>query len=474
MADKYVIEGATYCGDGTASNEAASAGAAGAWNSLFGTNGVLEGNAPLYGSVAAGDVIYIRSKTSGGVDITRTLSASVTLGNASATDAAWIRWVIDDGTLWSNANGTVQYDCPSTYIVTLRNYNSFEARTQDRFVIRETNASANNKYTLTLPLASNLSKTLVDLSYATASGGAQIACITNTSSHTFHEVHIKSYNRYGFMLLSGDYGVVQLFNPDIELLNAAETEPVFQIGQYGSRINLFGGRIRGPGAISGVKLCAFYTAGSAGLFALGTDIPRAMDLVSTYPPAQAKLEALGLDGGMGAVIVEKWGAASTRKDNNPPKLNAYLPDSASTKFSWWVFPDAATISKPMQLSFPALYTGADAAKVVTLNYLLATGWKTANAATLWVDLFYVDTSGVTQMVSTRDYAAGALTSSDAVWSIDPPTWGAVSFHKRKFAITTPTAIKQDTMVTAILRGTINSVNADDILFVCPDLILTTP
>lgn len=64
MANKYLIHGATYCGDGTASNEAASAGAVGAWNDI----NVLEGTAPAQGSLAAGDVVYIRSKTSAGRD----------------------------------------------------------------------------------------------------------------------------------------------------------------------------------------------------------------------------------------------------------------------------------------------------------------------------------------------------------------------------------------------------------------------
>ncbi len=34
MANKYIIHGATYNGDGTTSSEAASDGAAGAWNTL--------------------------------------------------------------------------------------------------------------------------------------------------------------------------------------------------------------------------------------------------------------------------------------------------------------------------------------------------------------------------------------------------------------------------------------------------------
>ena len=180
MAERYLIHGAAYCGDGTASNEAASAGAAGAWNNI----NVLEGSAPAYGALAAGDTVYIRSKTSGGADITRTLAANATLGYASATDAAWVRWVVDGGTVWSGINGTVQYDCPSTYTVTLRSYNSFECEVQDRFVIREANAAAYNKVTLIFAQYTQMRKVLIDLSYATTSGGAYGAHVAATTANS--------------------------------------------------------------------------------------------------------------------------------------------------------------------------------------------------------------------------------------------------------------------------------------------------
>ena len=47
MANKYLIHGATYCGDGTASNEAASAGAAGAWNDINVFEGAATGQVPV-------------------------------------------------------------------------------------------------------------------------------------------------------------------------------------------------------------------------------------------------------------------------------------------------------------------------------------------------------------------------------------------------------------------------------------------
>ena len=88
MANKYLIHGATYCGDGTASNEAASAGAAGAWNDI----NVFEGSAPAYGALAAGDTVFIRSKDVSGNNLVRTLSATATLGSAAATSSAWVTW----------------------------------------------------------------------------------------------------------------------------------------------------------------------------------------------------------------------------------------------------------------------------------------------------------------------------------------------------------------------------------------------
>lgn len=69
MANKYIIHGATFNGDGTSSAEATSNGGVGAWNTIT----YFEGTAPAYGTLAAGDVVYIRSKDAGGSNITRTL-----------------------------------------------------------------------------------------------------------------------------------------------------------------------------------------------------------------------------------------------------------------------------------------------------------------------------------------------------------------------------------------------------------------
>src|SRR5574337_453731 len=107
MAAKYFIFGATYNGDGTTSSEAASNGAAGAWNQAS----ILTGTAPTYGSLSAGDTVLIRSKTGAGadLDISNTLAGSITLGSSAGTAANPVTWILDDGTVWSGKNGTLTY-----------------------------------------------------------------------------------------------------------------------------------------------------------------------------------------------------------------------------------------------------------------------------------------------------------------------------------------------------------------------------
>ena len=136
MANKYIIHGATYCGDGTSSAVASSNGGVGSWNDI----NVFEGIAPAYGTApAAGDTVYIRSKTSAGADITRTLAAAISLGSAAATVNNPIYFILDQGIIWSGITGTLTYQAgTSSYSVTIRAYNIIDGTTQDALVIKNT------------------------------------------------------------------------------------------------------------------------------------------------------------------------------------------------------------------------------------------------------------------------------------------------------------------------------------------------
>jgi hypothetical protein len=175
-----------------------------------------------------------------------------------------------------------------------------------------------------------------------------------------------------------------------------------------------------------------------------------------------------------------WGLISSRADNSPPTLNAVLPDSANTPWSYLVYPKGITSQYNLNSgNYPTLpiskvYTSAAAQKKVTLEFLLSTTVANANKKTVWMDVVYIDNSdGLPRCLTTQIFTGtDALDTSSANWSAT--TWGAKSFNKRKLEVTTPGSIKQDTAVHVLFHYGVAAPNASDIAFVCPDLQLSTP
>jgi hypothetical protein len=472
MANKYLIHGATYCGNGTASNEAASAGASGAWNDI----NVFEGTAPAYGSLNAGDTVYIRSKTSAGADITRTLAAGTTLGASVATTSAWVTWVIDGGAIWSGIDGTLKYDCPSTYTITLRGFNYYRAQNADKFVIRETNTNADYKKIVALAFAMQVDNLFVDCSLnahatgnwmQTSGGGGQ------DDELVLRNLHLKWAKHYAALLTFRQWSKVTLINPLIELTVSDGNGAVIELGDYGSCVTAIGGRIFGAGATTGNYVVKQNTSGRSGraLF-IGTQIPKTMPLLANAPVAGPwKFEGIGLDAEEGGAICESWGSADSRSDGYYPTLNAFLPDSVSTPWSWKVYPSSAGLNYQFNIPVAKEYTAAAATKTITCNALLADSITSANKGTMWLEVSYIDDStGLPASVSSRDFTLGALDSSTAAWSAT--TYGSINLVEKQLSVTTPTSIKQDTMVIVTLCGIWKSASALDLMFVCPDVSLS--
>lgn len=460
MPDKFIIHGATFNGDGTASNEAASAGAAGAWNNI----GVLTGAALGFGTLVAGDKVFIRSKTSAGADITVTPVASVNYGSTAATNAGWITWILDGGTVWPGVAGTMTYNLGSGIIAVVRNYNRISAYAQDKWAVVKT-AQASNEATFggQFYQAHNL---LIDLSAANQPHGAQIGPLG--SGTILDSVHIKSHTRYGNLIGCAQYEVATLINPWIELLNPGETDPVFAPRLYGATISVFGGRITGAGATTGVPLV---NTQGGNFRSVGLEVPLAMLVYGGTPPQQSSITCMAMDGMLGSAIYENWGSADSRNDGNYPFLGAALPDSISTPWSWKLYPPNASQQFPARLSNAKLFTDTAAVKTITQELQIATLFTGFDADKLWMSVTYVDNAtGEMRSVTSRTGAGGALASSSAAWSA--ATYGPVALTKYKLAVTTPTAIKKDTLVTAVLFCAKASDNANHILFVEPDLTLS--
>lgn len=471
MADKYLIHGATYCGDGTTSAEAASNGAAGAWNNI----NVLEGTAPAYGSLAAGDTVYIRSKTSAGADITRTLGAAVTLGSATATDAVWITWVLDGGTIWAGINGTLTYEAPSSYSVNLTNYNRYVSEVEDSLVIRDTSTTA-NKVILHLKNYTVAENLFVDISPNTSGYSSYITSST-TGDHVLKNLHFKLAAFEAERIAQGAQNVLTLINPRIELTVASTAGGLIGVGDYGSRIFIQGGRVYGAGATTGVALFSVSTPNGSGLVHMeGLVVPRTMLLMKTHRTYGTwRIEGMGFDAGEGGYVIEPWGYADSRADGYYPALDAFIQASTNKKWSWNLYPIAATPSKPMRLSSMKLFTDTAAAKTITANLLVSQSWAAGvvNKSSLWIEVSYIDDATNTlKTVSSKTTNGGALDTSTVTWTIEPPTYADRAFDKKKLSITTPTAIKQDTPVIVTLLGTAKSAASTDVFQFCPDVSLT--
>lgn len=465
MADKFLIHGATFCGNGTTSAAAASNGAAGAWNDI----NVFEGTAPAYGSLNAGDTVYIRSKTAAGADITRTLAANITFGSSNADAANWINWVLDGGTKWPGINGTLTYESPSTYRTTLTNYNYYRTEVERKFILKEMNAAADAKNLLWFASSRCcVENWLIDASAAVGSPEGSLLYIQPSSEVICRNVGFKAGKRNSYEFFAqAEMSRLTLINPSIELVTLITNRGLFQAAPYGATINIYGGRIFGAGATTGAYLITPVSNGGA-MTIIGTDIPKAMSIVGGSLPTSGtgKVQAMGLDNMAGAYLVEPWGSYDSRSDGYYPTLDAYIPMTTRLYWSFRLYPYGASVIEQMVVPVAKLYTDSAGTKTITGRVLVADTITTANKESLWLEINYIDNAtGLPTSCTTRDFSAAALATDTAAWSAT--TYGAINLLKRKLEVTTPTAVKPDTPITVLLCGKVKSASALDIMFFDP-------
>lgn len=473
MADKYFIFGAAFNGDGTASNEAASAGAAGAWSQ----DSILTGTLPTYGSITAGDTVYIRSKAGNGAnaDITQTLVANITLGNANGTAALPITWILDDGTIWSGHNGTLTYTyAAGSFNLTTRANNRFIARTRHRWVIENTSVSPTLNTAVLTGESDGLLVSAPNRTNTGASGGVQIASSALQRNLKIATLRVATGTTQ--FLNAASNTLARIINLEIEIgSNANAGVCIGNTGSANSRFWIRGGRIYGAGATTGVSAFATPNAGGyAGIIdSVGLQIPKTMTFGASA--AFNVTSAFGLDGGSGGAISEAVYSADSRNITNfYPVLNATLPDSGGSGVSWKLYPHSVTKFAAAALTFAKLYTQTAAAKKITLEMLIANPWTGAavNRNSVWIDVCYINNATGEPVTESTRLESGALTGSTAGWNVT--NYGSVLFDKYKLELTTANSIKQDTAVTVVLSVTCASASADDLFMVCPDPQLTTP
>ncbi|MCU0989208.1 MAG: hypothetical protein MUE63_06420 [Xanthomonadales bacterium] len=479
MADRYLILGATYNGDGTSASEAASNGDAGAWNQ----QSIITGTAPTYGTLSADDVVYIRSKTGGGANanITIALSAATTIGSANGTAASPVKWVIDQGEKWSGVVGSLWFTASAaSYSLTFRAHNHWRCADKDNFGYRLTTSAATDGHVY---LADNVS--LIGFTReATGTLTTYMGMIESVSAGQRAYLENVKYKGPGTSLNAGAFntkleGFVTLVNCEVELTDVNNVGFVFR-GAGNARFLVLGGRAYGNGLKPGLAICAnAYNSASATIYDLiGFQIPESVPLNPTAPTASghaATTRGIGLDDNFGAYVTERWGYADSRNDGNYPKLNAALPNSAASLWSWFIYPSAADPAAPAVMRVLKSYTDTAAQKKITLELLIANGYNSElNKDNACLIVKYIsNTTGLPVYQSTRVHGStAALDAGSSSWTAT--AYGSTACTAKKLELTTTDSIKKDTPVVALLLITKNASIATKFLFMCPDVQLSTP
>lgn len=465
MANKYLIHGATYDGDGTASNEAASAGAAGAWNNI----NKLTGTTPTYGAVNNGDTVHIRSKTSGGADITVSVSGSTNIGKSGLTAGQRVRWELDNGTIWSGIDGTLTFTKSSDVALNLLAYNTLEAKSQDKVLFNFSTITSSTTAFVQINDGSVLRKARLDNSALTGSYGTGV-WLGGTTEGVLDRCSFYLRKRYLAAMRAGNFTSLHVVSPDIEIIDATETGAVFAGGDYGGQIQVVGGRLYGAGVYAGLSLSQPASYNSS-VRTIGFAYDKSI-VVSTSPVAvtapSTEVSSLGADGVMGSTL-RTWSMLLDSRDYiHLPRLNAVTPGASPVAWSIRVAP-ASTTSEGRAARLPPvakMFEDTAAAITLTQELLVETGFSEINADTAYLLVAYTDDStGAAKAVSSK--VTGSLASSTALWSAT--TYGTESFSKYKIEVTTPTSVKQYTPIFAQLVIEAPASIATKYLIVCPDV-----
>lgn len=462
MADKYIIHGAAFNGDGTSSAEATADGGVGAWNTI----NILTGTTPSYGTLAAGDVVYIRSKTSAGADISIPYSTVLTIGSTTATAANWIDWILDDGTIWPGVDGLLTFTTGVNAQLAGRANNSFTSLKKNSFRLVNTATVPDNWTALTVNNYA-IRNWYVQTNAGTSGGGSDIVL---NGRAILENCSIVGRNRMIlFRALFSGAGNISLVNCDVEMRQVGSLFGNVEDWPY---IELIGGRLYGAGATTGANILLGPVKGSLNL--VGFQYPKTVNYVSGFGTLGHVPSAVMLnDGGAAGGMIARWGTLDSRNDNNYPTLNATLPNSVNSAWSWRLYPATADRVSTASHTIAKMYQANAATATITLELQVSDSFTGLHRENVWMDVSYIDQGtglpvGLTTRTTRRDEAP--LTPSTAVWSAT--TWGAISMLKRKLEVTTPTAIKKDTPVVVTFRCAKASGSANDVIFICPDVQLS--
>lgn len=476
MANKYIDVSATYNGDGTASNQAASAGAPGAWNSLIECIKGTSGYAP-----SAGDTVYIRTHN-GTTNLSQTMASDVTMASV-ATYSAPIDWIFDDGTVWATG-GVFSLETPS-FRLTFKQYNNIHADGTIRRFRIYSNLTGVSPINTVVFAGARYYGLFLDSNYYQNSSNEAYYYTTPYQESVFYDlkVYVGSLNSVDYfpVFYGPDFSSMTFYNLEVDLALSTQQGVLFRATNYGYALTIVGGRVLN--GTSKQYIVRSTDEFQSNVKIMGFDCG---DCTLQYPYTQSSSTVSGANSLRELSITTRQypfdfylyapqGTFEFRQNQNYPTLNATLPDSAHTPWSVRVTPSYVLIGKPASFArMSKLYTLPPATKDITVEFLVEDKYGSVTNKDYWINVVYVDSdTGASKFLTSYDVLGGTtVEGSTAQWTTTLFGDPAKNFIKKKITVSTPTSIKQDSQIFVEFVVGKPSQQASDYLFIDPDPSLT--
>lgn len=475
MATWYIA--LDHANNGNGDGSADQVGAGGAWNTLDVNNA----------SIAAGDTVIIKTGNGVGGDAAFTTTGVLTFKGGSASGGA-VTFIFDDGTVWAGDAGVFQL---SHSLTTASRYVVFSTWCSvignDRLVIKATsgNSFTNDLYSVQMRGA-NIAG--VEIRHDTADGCGSdtegfLIWLDNDQNSLAVLRNCKLIKRVGAAPRGAiswtrySPQTIELHDCKIELPSAsaiglwytfAETSTVY------ARLRMYGGEVvTGNVGNKVLNNFSYLDARFQGVKCDNMDFFQFSNSWTSEPGLEdAIIEAVNCNGGVDCAVDTGWARIDSDQAGNYPYLQAR--DQQGNPWTMRVYPRHGNEAFPLRItSLYDYYTLTAATRTVKVALLMQEDYTNVDDARLWVDVEYVqDSDGATVRASTQatPAAAAAIASDTAGWSA--VIYGALNYNKHKIELTTPTAIKANTVVKVTVWSALEAPGADKFFFIDPAPVIS--
>jgi len=443
-------------------------------------------------TLAAGDIVIVRTANSTISNYQLTLTASQTFATIGDTTAP-LTVIFDDGTEWTES-GTFLFLCSgasANYGVTWGDYTHWIAEPHKcEFKTTYSTSDTTNYFVQ----RESLFQGVHFHNAVTAAGNAthKVSLADVACAYTFVKCKFSSDTswRAGHNQFTIGERCAPLFiDCEFDYTGALENSKypcLFGDSGDGIWIRLIGGKLVQPStSLQRANLRLTYGWDSANNLLMADNfhihpdnVLRATAILSSYSPARnAGLWLTNPYGNQYEFVYEGHDSViDFRLAQNYPYASATLPDGSNTGWSFKIAPtdvqgtSAGSIRHIEPPEVTKFYDQTAAAKTLSLEFLFNDGYTSLlDDRSVWMMVTYVDSTG-TMRTETTYNVSGSVATSTTSWTND--TYGSQTYVKRKCSHTTAHSIKEDSLIQIKTFFRLPYLGSEKFFFVNPEIDVT--